>query len=363
MPQSRRKFLQSVGLGSFILSLPELSQAKDVFPFADKKLRIALVGLGYYAEFKLMPGILESKYCTLGGIVTGTPGKAVKWKAKYNIPDKNIYNYQDFDSIINNPDIDAVYVVLPNSMHHEYVIRGAKAGKHVFCEKPMAVSVTECEEMIDACKKANRKLFIGYRDHFEPHNMEAMRVGQSKEFGKVKVVESSMGFKMGNPNQWRLKKAMAGGGAMYDVGIYAIQGARYAIGSDPIYVTAQEFKTDPVMFKEVDETVLWTMEFPGGEVSTSVTSYSSPSDRLYISAENGWLELEPAFGYGPQAGRTSKGPLSFAQTNHQAVMLDEMAQGVLSNKVLNITGEEGLTDQKIMAAIYRSIQSGKREKI
>ena len=156
---------------------------------------------------------------------------------------------------------------------------------------------------------------------------------------------------------------MAGGGAMMDVGIYAIQGARYSIGTEPVYVTAQEFKTDPIKFKEVDETIFWQMEFPDGEVSTSTTSYSSGADRLYISAENGTVELEPAFGYGPQAGRTSKGPIDLPQTNHQAVMMDEMCLGITENKVLNVTGEEGLKDAKIIEAIYRSIQSGKREKI
>src|SRR6478609_4754948 len=209
MNYSRRQFLAKAGAGASLLTmLSNESIAKSYT--ADKKLRVALCGLGYYSEFKLAPGILASKNCTLEGIVTGTPAKAEKWKKQFNIPEKNIYNYQNFDQIASNPDIDAVYTVLPNSMHKEFVIRTAKAGKHAICEKPMAIDANECREMIDACKKANVTLSIGYRCHFEPHNVEAMRVGQQKVFGAPKVIETACGFRMGNPNQWRLKKALAG---------------------------------------------------------------------------------------------------------------------------------------------------------
>ena len=362
MNYSRRQFLAKAGAGASLLTMLSNESIARTYR-ADKKLRVALCGLGYYAEFKLAPGLLASQNCELVGIVTGTPAKAERWKKQFNIPDKNIYNYQNFDQIADNKDIDAVYTVLPNSMHHEFVIRTAKAGKHAICEKPMAINAKECQEMIDACKKANVTLSIGYRCHFEPYNMEAMRVGQQKILGKPKVVESAMGFKIGDPNQWRLKKALAGGGAMYDVGVYAIQGARYALGEEPTFVTAQEVKTDPVKFKEVDETIMWQMEFPSGARSSSITSYASGMDRLYISAEAGWLELGPAFSYGPQVGRTSKGPLTFAQTNHQAVMMDEIAAIIFDKKASTISGEKGLKDAKVMEAIYKSIESGKKVKV
>ncbi len=360
---SRRQFLAKSAAGAALLSALPSFDSLAAKPYQGRKLRVALVGLGYYAEFKLAPGLVESKYCELAGIVTGTPEKAAKWKAKYNIPDKNIYNYENFDRIADNKDIDVIYVVLPNSMHKEFVIRGAKAGKHCITEKPMAINVKDCEEMIAACKKANVKLYVGYRLHFEPHNMEVRRLAQTKEMGKIKVVETADGFKIGDPNQWRLKKALAGGGAMYDVGVYAIQGARYATGEEPTYVTAQEFKTDPVKFKEVDETIFWQMEFPSGAVSSSVTTYASSTERLYVSAENGWLELRPAYGYGPIQGKTNKGPMNLPHTNHQALQFDAMGQAILENKEISATGEEGLRDMKVMDAIYRSIASGKKEKV
>jgi predicted dehydrogenase len=362
---SRRQFLTKATAGAALLSaVPAFSSsANPVAPYQGKKLRVALIGLGYYAEHRLAPGLAESKYCELAGIVTGTPEKAAKWKAKYNIPDKNIYNYQNFDQIADNKDIDVIYAVLPNSMHKEFVIRGAKAGKHCITEKPMALNAKEAEEMIAACKKANVKLFVGYRLHFEPFTMELMRMVKEKELGKIKVIETADGFKAGDPNQWRLKKALAGGGAMFDVGIYAIQGARYGSGEDPIAVTAQEYKTDPVKFKEVDETIFWQMEFPSGVVSNSVTTYASGTERLYVSGENGWVELRPAYGYGPLKGKTNKGDMNMPHTNHQALQFDGMGQAILENKVITATGEEGLKDMKIIDAIYRAIASGKKEKI
>ncbi len=152
---------------------------------------IALVGLGGYSGGQLAPALQETEHCYLAGIVTGTPQKAIDWKAKYNIPDTNIYNYENFDEIVNNKDIDIVYVVLPNAMHAEYVIRAAKAGKHVICEKPMAITVEECDKMIAACKDAGKMLSIGYRLHFEPYNQEMMRLGTKKVFGKIKTYRSA----------------------------------------------------------------------------------------------------------------------------------------------------------------------------
>src|SRR6187551_1846885 len=152
---SRRKFLQTVGLGLgttlAATSLPSL--AKKITIQDQKKLGVALVGLGSYAKNQLAVALEKTDNCYLAGIVTGTPAKAEEWSKKYNIPQKNIYNYQTFDQIKDNKDIDIIYVVLPNSMHHEYVLRAAKAGKHVMCEKPISISVKEGEEMVAACKK------------------------------------------------------------------------------------------------------------------------------------------------------------------------------------------------------------------
>lgn len=365
--QARRKFLESMswGLGASVLSVPLLSLLGNTASAQkpNKTLGIALVGLGGYSTGQLAPALQQTKLVKLAGIVTGTPSKADEWAKKYNIPKKNIYNYSNFDSIAKNPDIDIVYVVLPNSMHAEYVIRAAKAGKHVITEKPMATTVKDCEDMIAACKTANRKLSVGYRLHFEPHHQEVMRLGQEKVYGPIKLVENSFGFKIGDPTQWRLKKGLAGGGAMQDVGIYALNAARYATGEEPVSVTAQEYKTDPVKFKEVDETIAFQLTFPSGAVAICTTTYASSTERLFGSAENGWFELRPAYSYNGIKGRTSKGEMDFPQINQQAAQMDDFADCILNNKQTRVPGELGLQDVRIIQAIYKAVETGQPLKI
>ncbi|MEQ9375567.1 MAG: Gfo/Idh/MocA family oxidoreductase [Imperialibacter sp.] len=370
---SRRKFLDTMklgagaALGASLLTFPSATALASVSSFPrrkqGKKLGIALVGLGYYAKNLLAPALEKTDDCYLAGIVTGTPSKIPEWKEKYNIADKNVYSYDTFDKIKDNPDIDIIYVVLPNSMHKEYTIRAAKAGKHVICEKPMALNPAECREMIAACDKAKVKLAIGYRLHSEPHTQEIMRLAREKDFGAVKLVEAADGFKIGDPTQWRLKKALAGGGAMYDVGVYCINGARYSTGEQPIAVTAQEYKTDPVKFKEVDETITWQMEFPSGAVATCTTTYAASTERLYVAYEKGWAELRPAFGYGPIKGKTNKGEMDIPHTVHQALQMDDFSRCVKEGKESPVNGYEGLKDLLVVEAIYKSIASGKKEKV
>lgn len=360
---SRRHFLQ--GLSSSLLTLPLLNHPLTACaaPEQSRKLGIALVGLGSYATNQLAPALQQTKNCHLAGIVTGTPAKEQEWMKKYNIPKENVYDYKTFDRIRDNKAIDVVYVVLPNSMHAEYVIRAAKAGKHVICEKPLAIYEKECREMIDACKGANRQLAVGYRLHYEPFNLELIRMARSEEFGKIKLLEASFGFRSGDPNQWRLKKAMAGGGPMMDVGIYCIQGVRRLVGAEPVSITAQFApKTDPQKFRDVEETMYWQMEFPNGVTSNSTTSYNANVERLFAACERGFMELSPAYGYGPLKGRTSKGPLEQPVVNHQAAHMDGVCEVLLQNKPLpaHITGEEGLQDVKIMQAAYRAAETGRK---
>ena len=164
----------------------------------DKKLNFALCGLGSLSTNQIAPALQKTKYCRLVGIVTGTPAKAEKWKGQYNIPVKNIYNYDTMHRLVENPDIDVVYVVTPNALHAEHTIEAAKAGKHVLSEKPMEVSVRKCEDMIAACKAAGRKLAVGYRCQFEPHHLECMRLAREKVFGDIKLIEAGFGFRIGD---------------------------------------------------------------------------------------------------------------------------------------------------------------------
>ncbi|MFL9483062.1 Gfo/Idh/MocA family protein [Chitinophagaceae bacterium LWZ2-11] len=379
---SRRSFLQNVGIGVGVttasLILPSfITDEQKQKTYSGKKLNIALCGLGNYAGL-LASGLQVSQYCRLAGIVTGHPAKAEEWKKQYNIPEKNIYNYQNFDEIVGNKDIDLVYVVLPNAMHKEFVIRAAKAGKHVITEKPMATSVKDCEAMIKACKDAGVQLAVGYRLHYEPYHLELKRLGQNKVFGQVRYIESSLGYKtydeakasrgykLDDPDDWRLNKVMAGGGPLMDLGIYCIQSSRYVSGEEPIAVTAQFSPViSPKLFSQVEESLTWQLEFPSGAVCNSASSYGYNIDRFFASADEGQFELSPGLSYGPFKGKTSKGDLNFPVINQQATQLDEIGKLILENKPLpnHITGEEGMKDLKVIEAIYEAAQTGKKVSI
>lgn len=328
---------------------------------APRKLGVALVGLGNYATNQLAPALLETKDCYLAGIVTGSPDKAKTWAATYNIPAKNIYNYQTFDQIRNNPDIDVIYVVLPNFMHAEYTIRAAQAGKHVICEKPMAMNAAEARQMIAACDKAGVQLSVGYRLYFEPHHLEMRRLAAEKQFGAVKVIESGLGFTVPGPNSWRLDKKIGGGGAIMDLGVYAIQGARRTISEDPISVTAQAFTFDKVHFKDIHETVFWQFEFPGGTVAHCSTTYSSYVDRLYATCERGWFKLEPSFNATGAQGITSRGPIDVPSPRYQqTAQLDAFMQSIRTKTVPEASGEEGWKDMKLIGAILQAADTGRK---
>jgi predicted dehydrogenase len=366
--QSRRDFLQKLsgGLGVTIASLtvpaamaaPATSRVRDT-----KKLGVALVGLGSYAKNQLAVALEKTSNCYLAAIVTGTPAKAEEWSKKYNLDKKNIYNYQNFDEIAKNKDVDIIYVVLPNSMHREYVIRAAKAGKHVMCEKPMSTSVKDAQDMIKACQDAGVQLGIGYRMHFEPFTKEAIRLSREKIIGDVRFLQTNFGFTIGDPTQWRLKKAMAGGGPLMDVGIYCVQASRYITGEEPLSVTAQYGPiTDKDVFKDVEQSLSWQLLFPGNATANGFTSYRSNIEQLYVSATKGWIQMGPAYSYGPIKGSTNAGPMNQPVVHHQTVMLEEICKSFLETKKFpsHITGEEGLRDMKILMSIYEAADTGKK---
>jgi len=365
---SRRNFLQKL-TGSLIAVhfLPGNSLANietvNSNVYDGPVLRVAIMGLGSYGT-RVADAMQQCKMAKLVGVISGTPAKIKTWQHKYNIPENNCYNYENFDSIKNNPEIDAVYVITPNALHHSQVIRVAKAGKHVICEKPMAVNAREGEEMIAACKKANVKLLVGYRMHFEPKTLEIIRMRKEGEFGKILFFQGLSGFTIGDPNQWRLNKQLSGGGAMMDIGVYSINGSRYMIGEDPIWVTAQETKTNHEKFKEgVDETIQFQLGFPGGAVASCLSTYTMNNlDSFFLNGENGYAELQPATGYGPIKGRTNKGELNHPHITHQTVQMDEIAGIILQGKqpVVPVNGEEALKDLKIIDAIYEAIKTGKK---
>lgn len=230
--------------------------------------------------------------------------------------------------------------------------------------KPMAINAAEAREMIDACKQPNVKLLVGYRMHFEPHTLEVIRMRKAGELGKILFFQGLSGFVIGDPNQWRLNKQLSGGGSMMDIGIYSVNGARYMTGEEPIWITAQETKTDKEKFKEgVDETIQFEMGFPGGAVASCLSTYNMNNlDRFFLNGENDFVEMYPSTGYDPIRAKTSKGDIQEPDTIEQAVQMDEMAAIIFDDKqpVVPVDGEEALKDLTIIDAIYKAAKTGSK---
>ena len=365
---TRRKFIHQLSLSALGFYTVNNWPAPDSALFTSCQegavLKVALMGLGGYAT-RVAESMQQCKRAKITGLISGTPEKLKSWGEKYAVPEKNRYNYENFDAIKDNPDIDVVYVITPNALHHDQVLRVARAGKHVICEKPMGLNAREGREMVAACKKAGKKLLVGYRMHFEPATLEVVRMRREQELGTIRFFQGLCGFRIGDPTQWRLNKALAGGGALMDIGIYALNGARYMVGEEPVWVTAQETKTDPVKFKAgVDETITFQLGFPGGALASCLSTYNmNYLDRFFLDGDQGFAELQPAAGYGPIKGKTHKGPVPVEATlPQQTIQVDEMAAILLDDKkpVIPVDGEEALKDLVLIDAIYEAAKTGRK---
>ncbi len=353
---TRRDFIAAgAGLGTAASLFPAI-----LVPGQERKLGVALVGLGYYSTDLLAPALQMTRHCYLAGIVTGSPHKIEPWQKNYNIPDKNVYNYDNMHTIADNPDIDVVYIVLPTGLHAKYSILAANAGKHVWCEKPMARTAAECDSMISACEKNGVKLSIGYRMQHEPNTRTIINWAKTRPYGAINLVEAAAGYVDSRKDHWKMKKAM-GGGAMYDMGVYPLNACRYATGLEPLSVTARHEITRPEIFNEVDETTYFTLEFPQGIRAEGITSLGKSMNRLHVDCENGWYELEPFQAYSGIRGRTSDGKtLDKTIPNQQAAQMDDDALAIINKKPVLVPGEEGRRDIHIVEAIYKAAASGNR---
>ena len=331
-------------------------------PADGRTVGFALVGLGSLTLNQLLPAFARCARARPVALVSGDAEKARRVAAQYGIPARGLYSYDTYDRIAENPDIDVVYVVLPNSMHAEYTIRAVKAGKHVLCEKPMANSVAECEAMIGAAREAVRKLMIAYRLRYEPFNQAMIQMARDQAFGRTKVVLCDAGFNIGDPSQWRLKQALAGGGSMMDIGIYALNAARYLTGEEPTQVFATEYTTpgDP-RFTEVEETLTFQLRFPSGVLANCTSSYGAGFNRFRVHQEKGSFELEPALSYDGLRMRVYRGGVveerMLPQRNHFAAEMDHMAESIVTGAPILTPGEEGLADLRVIEAIYESART------
>ena len=334
-----------------------------------KQLKVAILGLGDYAKNRIAPAMLKSRYAKLAGIITGTPEKIPVWQEKYEIPDGNIYNYETMGEMAGNQDIDVVYVITPTGTHADFTIRALEAGKHVICEKPMAPTHEDCTRMIEAAKKANRMLQIGYRLYWDPYHTRLITAMRDKEFGDWTGLESGFGYKVKEAGlkhshvRWRISKDLGVAGALYDVGVYAVQGAFYASQTHPVSVTATSSTDRPEMFTEVPEHWHWELEYADGRRSKHMSSYGKGGNYLHVQTPEGKLHLESAYSYEGQSGETPLGPMDFAQVHQQMLQLDAQMLAI-HKRASNITpGEMGRRDIRLVNAVMEAAESGKSVKL
>ena len=332
-----------------------------------RRLGVAVVGIGHLTLEQILPGFAQAKNVRPVALVSGHPDKAKVVAAQYGVPEKNLYGYDNFDAIKNNPEIDFVYIVLPNALHAEYTIRAAQAGKHVLCEKPMATSVADAERMVAACRDAGRKLMIAYRLQYDVNHRLLIDLARKKTYGELRAIEAVNVQNDGAPGQWRQIKALAGGGSLPDVGLYCLNAFRYITGEEPIEITGR--LTQPkgdIRFREVEDISQFTLLFPSGVFASGMAGYSlHQSRRLRAMASDGWIGLDPAFGYanlqmqiGRQVGAAdSTEHRQFPPRNQFAVEMDHFADCIRADRVPHTPGEEGLQDQRIIAAIYQAAAS------
>ncbi len=353
---SRKNFLKRTGsaMVASTIGFPSI-----ILPSTKEKLGVALVGLGSYSSGRLAPGLQRTEHCELRGIVTGTPSKIPKWQERYGIPDNNVYNYQTMPEIADNDDIDIVYIVVPTGLHAIYAILAANAGKHVFCEKPMAMNVQECQAIISAAERNNVQLAIGYRMQHEPNTQQIIEYTRNETYGEVNGVQTGAGYSGSHPDgNWR-RDAQLGGGALYDMGVYPINGARYATQMEPIAVRGRQWSERDEMYDEVDEFTEFELEFPGGVVASGETSFGKSTNYLDVECTDGWYNLRPFQSYSGVQGETSDGKNLPPDPDHQqARQMDNEALAIKEGRDPIVPAEEGLRDIRIVNAIMKSSENG-----
>jgi glucose-fructose oxidoreductase len=355
---SRRAAL--IGIGA-VLTQP-LACARAI---RAKPVGWAVLGLGSYATNEIMPSFAHSTSSKLVGLISGHPDKLKRFGDQYGIAESHRYTYDSMDAIASNPDIEVVYVITPPATHPEFAIRAAKLGKHVCSEKPMAPTPADCERMIEACRKAGKLLQIGYRCHYENHNLRAIQACRSGEIGSIRTIRSDHGFNMG-AGTWRTQKALAGGGSMMDIGIYSLNALRYLSGEEPIEVSATITNppNDP-RFVDVEDTVHFTLTFPSGLVGYGTSGYSwvDGKNRYEVEGSKGKLLAEPATAYEGDTLTFNGSEITVMTNNQWAAQMDHMSDCIRNGGRVKTPGEEGLKDIRIIQAIYESGRTGKPVKL
>lgn len=330
-----------------------------------RPIGFALVGLGRFATQQILPAFAAAEYSRPVAFVTGDVGKGRKAAQQHGVDPRHVFTYDQFELLADVPGLDVVYVLTPPALHAEYVLRAARIGKHVLVEKPMAPTERECRRMIAACAAAGRKLMVGYRVHYEPHNQRLVEWARGGLHGPVRYLECETTMPTPVGRDWRFDRRLGGGGALFDVGIYGLHAARWLTGAEPVEIRAHAFN-DPAddRFHDVERTIVFQLRFPGGVFANCVGSFAHATrNRIRVVAADGWYELEPATTYAGQRLFHGAGdalhPMELPPVNQFAAELDHMAECVRRDRTPRTPGEEGRRDVRLMQLIYQSAQRGR----
>jgi predicted dehydrogenase len=331
-----------------------------------KPVGYAVIGLGGFAQRAILPGFRHSKKAKLVALVSGDRSKAKRLATKFGA--LAFYTYDELPACFGHPQVEAVYIATNNGSHAHYAVEAAKGGKHVLCEKPMANSVEECRQMVEACRASNLRLMIAYRKYFEPASLELKKLIRGGRLGRLKYIHSAFGILIrtrGQVGAWHLDPTLAGGGSLPDVGVYCVNTIRWLVGEEPHQVSAYQWATHPATFSQVDENISFRLDFPHGLVAQATSSFSAAeSSFLQVHGEKGWAALNPAFQYdlercmfGQIGGRWFE--KKFKVIDELALELDAFADSLRRQRDPEPNGVEGMRDVAVMEAIYQSAREGR----
>jgi glucose-fructose oxidoreductase len=327
-----------------------------------RKVRYAVVGLGHIAQAAVLPAFRHaSRNSELVALVSGHPQKLQVLGRRYRV--EHLCGYEDFDALMADDVCDAVYIALPNDMHRDFTVRAARAGKHVLCEKPMAMRARDCEAMIRVTRSARVKLMIAYRLHFERANLEAIRLAHAGRLGELRFFSSDFSMQVAKENI-RLDREK-GGGPIYDIGVYCINAARYMMGEEPTAVMAAATRSRDPRFREVDETLVGVMRFKDERIASFTCSFGAADRSTFtLTGTRGSITLDPAYEYAQGLAYTLRlgdreKPKRFAKSDQFAPELLYFSDCIRNDRQPEPSGEEGLADVRIIEAMQRSARSGR----
>ncbi len=330
----------------------------------DKKVRYGVVGLGSIAQQAVLPAFKNASINSeLTTLISEDKQKLKILAKKYKV--EKTYLYEEMESCFQKKEIDALYIATPNDHHREIVELAAKYKINVLCEKPMAVTSFDCIDMDQIAKKNGIKLMVAYRLHFEAANLEAIKICRGGQLGDLKFFNSTFSYQVKDKKNIRLHPTSVGGGALYDLGIYCINAARYLFKDEPIEVVAFSATSDDPRFINTEEITSAILRFPDEKLAAFTVSFGAFNSSDYeIIGTKGRIRLENAYEYAaPMELRTFlKSQNEMKHTTRKFKKRDQFSAELLyfsdciqKDREPGPNAMEGMADVKIIEAILSSI--------